>query len=177
MRRSILTEKVSRRGFHLSREYAVDPLEIIFVREVMRTKLVVLPPKVRPDDLSAFQTGGRFSQRLFPVVAEDGAFLGIVTANQLREFIAERPADGLARWLNPAPVVASPDEPLRAVVNRMAEHGLTRLPVVAPGDASRLVGLVSLRDLLHARARNLSDERHRERTLRMRFLWRAEETS
>src|SRR5205823_52216 len=30
LRRSILTEKVSRRGYHLSREYAVDPLEILF---------------------------------------------------------------------------------------------------------------------------------------------------
>jgi H+/Cl- antiporter ClcA len=36
LRRSILTEKVARRGFHLSREYEVDPLEIVFVREVMR---------------------------------------------------------------------------------------------------------------------------------------------
>jgi chloride channel protein, CIC family len=33
LRRSILTEKVARRGFHLSREYAVDPLEILFARE------------------------------------------------------------------------------------------------------------------------------------------------
>ena len=32
MRRSILTEKVSRRGFHLSREYTVDPMEVLFVR-------------------------------------------------------------------------------------------------------------------------------------------------
>jgi chloride channel protein, CIC family len=39
LKRSILTEKVSRRGYHLSREYAVDPLEILFVREVMRTKV------------------------------------------------------------------------------------------------------------------------------------------
>src|SRR5579864_2332788 len=43
LKRSILTEKVARRGFHLSREYAVDPLEILFVREVMRTNIVVLP--------------------------------------------------------------------------------------------------------------------------------------
>src|SRR5262249_5343861 len=43
MRRSILTEKVSRRGFHLSREYAVDPLEVLFAREVMRTEVVALP--------------------------------------------------------------------------------------------------------------------------------------
>ncbi|MCA1666219.1 MAG: chloride channel protein [Thermomicrobia bacterium] len=43
LRRSILTEKVARRGYHLSREYAVDPLEILFVREVMRTNIVALP--------------------------------------------------------------------------------------------------------------------------------------
>jgi H+/Cl- antiporter ClcA len=36
MRRSILTEKVSRRGFHLSREYSVDPMESLFVSDVMR---------------------------------------------------------------------------------------------------------------------------------------------
>jgi hypothetical protein len=35
MPRSILTEKLSRRGYHLSREYGVDPLEMITVAEVM----------------------------------------------------------------------------------------------------------------------------------------------
>src|SRR2546423_4397199 len=42
LRRSILTEKVARRGFHLSREYAVDPLEILFAREVMHPDVTVL---------------------------------------------------------------------------------------------------------------------------------------
>jgi len=46
LRRSILTEKVARRGYHLSREYATDPLEILFVREVMRTNIVVLPAHI-----------------------------------------------------------------------------------------------------------------------------------
>jgi H+/Cl- antiporter ClcA len=35
MPRSILTEKLSRRGYHLSREYGVDPLETVSVAEVM----------------------------------------------------------------------------------------------------------------------------------------------
>jgi chloride channel protein, CIC family len=35
MPRSILTEKVSRRGFHLTREYGVDPLEIVIVKDLM----------------------------------------------------------------------------------------------------------------------------------------------
>jgi H+/Cl- antiporter ClcA len=36
MPRSILTEKLSRRGYHLSREYGVDPLETVSVSEVMK---------------------------------------------------------------------------------------------------------------------------------------------
>ncbi len=35
MPRSILTEKVARRGFHLTREYGVDPLEIVIVKDLM----------------------------------------------------------------------------------------------------------------------------------------------
>ena len=47
LRRSILTEKVDRRGFHLSREYATDPLELLFVHEVMSPE-----PEEFPLDLS-----------------------------------------------------------------------------------------------------------------------------
>jgi hypothetical protein len=35
MPRSILTEKLSRRGYHLTREYGTDPLETVSVAEVM----------------------------------------------------------------------------------------------------------------------------------------------
>src|ERR1035437_9371026 len=48
---SILTEKVARRGFHLTREYATDPLEVLFVREVVRTNLVVLPAGATVNEL------------------------------------------------------------------------------------------------------------------------------
>jgi chloride channel protein, CIC family len=63
--------------------------------------------------------------------------------------------------------VAHPDEPLRIVVNRMAETGITRLPVVESDGDARLVGMVSLRDLLQARLRSLEEERRRERALRV----------
>src|SRR6185295_7589936 len=64
LKRSILTEKVSRRGFHLSREYSVDPLEILFVREVMRTKVVALPARASTADLRhILHSHGRHKQR------------------------------------------------------------------------------------------------------------------
>ena len=37
LRRSVLTEKIARRGLHLTREYSVDPLEVLFVGDVMST--------------------------------------------------------------------------------------------------------------------------------------------
>ena len=48
LKRSILTEKVARRGFHVMREYAVDPLEATFVREVMDTDVLSV---ARPEPL------------------------------------------------------------------------------------------------------------------------------
>jgi CBS-domain-containing membrane protein len=76
----------------------------------------------------------------------------------------------LAEVIEAHPVVAYPDEPLRVVVYRMAETGLTRLPVVARDDPSKLLGMLSLQDLLQARVRNLDAERRRERLLPRRLV-------
>ena len=92
MKRSILTEKVARRGFHLSREYAVDPLEILFVREVMRTNS---PVQILPGDHFALA-----------------------------------------------------DEPLRAVVYRMAESGVTKFTVLDDDQSRKPAGIVARQQLL-----------------------------
>ena len=119
LRRSILTEKISRRGYHLSREYSTDPLEIIFAREVAR---------------------------------ETEEALG-----------AEPDSRG---------IVAYADEPLRIVAYRMAETGVTRLPVISRQNGERL-GVIELSDLLTARTRILESEQRRERLLGTRDQLRA----
>ena len=75
----------------------------------------------------------------------------------------------LAELATKEPVVAYADEPLRMVVNRMAESGYTRFPVVDRDSGGKLVGMVALHDLLHARTRALADEGLRERVLRIHF--------
>lgn len=170
LKRSILTEKVARRGFHLTREYAIDPLEILFVREVMRTKLVALPAEATVEDLRhtlVRQRTGR-GQHLFPVVDSERRLKGVVTRKQLHELVdSGGPQVSLGDILT-EPVVAHPEEPLRVVVFRMAETGFTRLPVVNSGNGT-LAGMISLRNLLLARVRNLNEERQRERVLRLRL--------
>jgi CBS domain-containing protein len=66
--------------------------------------------------------------------------------------------------------VAHPDESLRVVVYRMAESGLTRFPVV-DAETGELQGLISLPDLLKARALNLEAERRRERVSAMHLFF------
>ena len=176
LRRSILTEKIARRGYHLSREYSTDPLEILFVREVMRTNIAALAPSLPLKDLAqSMRADHRRSQRLFPVVDREGRLAGVVTRSDLRKFLQAHPGEEevyeLADIVRPNPARAFPDEPLRVVVNRMAETGITRLLVVAREDPRKLVGIVSLNDLLKARVRNLEDERRRERVLSMRRIF------
>jgi CBS domain-containing protein len=65
-------------------------------------------------------------------------------------------------------VNAYPDEPLRIVVNRMAERGITRMPVV-DRETQKLLGLVTLEDLLKARTRHVEEERHREQVIRFPY--------
>jgi chloride channel protein, CIC family len=168
LKRSILTEKVARRGYHLSREYAVDPLEILFVREVMRTHIAVLSPNLSRQDLPASLHSSRRGQRLYPTVGPDGTLLGVVTRTDLQKLASnDGPGDQLADVTHKDPVVAYPDEPLRVVVYRMAETGRTRFPVIDDENSRKVVGIISLEDLLHARVRNLEEERRRERVLRI----------
>ena len=174
LRRSILTEKVARRGYHLSREYAVDPLEILFAREVMRSNIFTFAPAVSHvvvvDALRADQT--KSLQRLYPVVDESMHLTGVVTRGDLEQLLAKQ-TDAEEIDLTPiirtTPTVAHPDEPLSYVVSRMAATGLTRFPVVDRGSEGKYAGIIALDDLLKARVLNLEAERRRERVLGMNF--------
>ena len=173
LKRSILTEKVARRGYHLSREYAVDPLEILFVREVMRSKVVVLPAASTLQEFQqALRSDHRQSQRLLPVVDKEGLLVGVVTRGDIYKRVKEQGETALQRPLGELVrtefVQTFPDEPLRAVVYIMAERGITRMPVV-DRITRKFLGLVALDDLLKARARHLEEERRREQVLNLRF--------
>jgi predicted transcriptional regulator len=167
MKRSILTEKISRRGFHLSREYAIDPLEILFVRQVMRTNTVTLSKHDNFDHLFATTQTADMTQQLFPVVDQAENLAGVLTRRDLHK--VENRVVTLAEVLRRDVVTAFSDESLRLVVYRMAETGRTRMPVVERANPQRVIGMISLSDLLRARSRDLEEERKRERVLRLRL--------
>ena len=171
--RSILTEKIARRGFHMSREYSIDPMEITFTREVMRTDIIALPEDLTLAELSKLLPTdlGQRVQHMYPVVDEQDQFVGIVTRRDLRRAIQEEVKHPTNRRLSDItkyePTVAYADEPLRLIVERMAATSLTRFPVVDRTDPTRLVGSISLNNLLAARVMQLEAETRREQVLKM----------
>ncbi len=181
MKRSILTEKVVRRGYHVSREYSVDPLELLSIEDVMTREVVTVPASLPVGQLLRryFLGTGQRPHQAYPVVDEAGRLLGVVTrANLLEDWIAAALADGNAppaAGLEPiiaydlihrAPITAYPWESCRTAAERMAENGVGRLPIVAPDQPTQVIGIVTRSDLLKPRAKTVEEEGLRERLLR-----------
>jgi chloride channel protein, CIC family len=169
LKRSILTEKVARRGFHVMREYAVDPLEATFVREVMDADIYTTDPERGVAQLyQALPEGSRGRrQRLYPVLSDEGALVGVLPWPRV---LTSRDVAGLqVKDVMIAPVaVAHSGEILRPVAERMAALGLGALPVVSASDHHQLEGLITLFDLMRAREKLLTEERHAEQVLTLR---------
>ncbi|MFE3545786.1 chloride channel protein [Nocardia sp. NPDC059177] len=160
LKRSVLTEKIARRRVHLTREYTTDPLETFFVHEVMAEHPLVLHgdepvravlPQVR-------------EANLYPVADRAGQLIGVTTHRALVSCHGGIVSDATTA----ARGVVHPDDTLREVVNVLATHDITRTVVVDRTDPTRVVGVVTLAHLLHARRQDLHEEHHRERVLTVR---------
>ncbi len=181
MKRSILTEKVARRGYHVSREYSVDPLELLSVSEVMTKEAVTVPASLPVRELLRhyFLGGDKRPHQAYPVVDAEGHIIGVVTrANLLENWIAAALSEGDAAGqagleliitydlIQREPITVFPWEPCRVAAERMAENGVGRLPVVSPEDPRKVIGIVTRSDLLKPRAKMAEEETRRERLLR-----------
>ena len=169
LKRSILTEKVARKGFHVMREYAVDQLEAVFVREVMITDMLIVAPDVPATSLREKLELDSLvrRQRLYPVVSGD-TLTGVIGWSDLSDG-RDRTGATVDELAHHDAIVAYPDETLRSAADRMAAHELGALVVVDRSDRGRLLGVVTYFELLGGRRRQLVEEHHRQRPLRLRL--------
>jgi H+/Cl- antiporter ClcA len=163
MKRSIMTEKIARRGYHIYREYGVDPLERHHVDEVMSRTVQTIDADLTVRDALVTFFGVAQRHRAYPAV-RGGAVIGMVDRATLERDPASSVGDALR---GAAPVVALPGETCRLVATRLAVHGLERLPVVADNETRRLVGIVSRSDLVKPSLAHFDEEHKRERFRRI----------
>jgi CIC family chloride channel protein len=156
-RHSIMTEKLARRGAALRTEYAVDYLSHVLVRSVATRDVVTL----RAADTIAqarewlASGGSRVTHQGFPVLADNGVVLGVLTRRELLD--PSRDAlQTVAQTITRAPVVVFEDSTLRDAADQMVAEGVGRLPVVERDEPHRLIGIISRSDLLSAHGPRLN---------------------
>ena len=167
MPRSILPEKIARRGRHVYREYGVDPLERHFVEEVMSRDPITIPATLPAVEALKMYFGEGQRHRAYPVV-DNGRVLGMID----RADFSAIPADGsnlpvaqlLCRESTAAFIL--PSDTCRAVALRLAAGALERLPVVSDPVTRHRVGIVSRSDLVKPARALHEEEEHREGPLK-----------
>jgi CIC family chloride channel protein len=162
LKRSILTEKIARRGQHISREYGVDPLELTRAKEIMISAVDTLP-----SDLSLAEACAFFSEeakhRSYPVVDAEGNFLGLVSrsdalrwqghSNLDQQTLGEAASDGSLP-------IGYPDDTVGFIADMMIASDGGRVPIL-DRSSGKLVGMITRKDLLRLRGsfRSLEHDR------------------
>jgi chloride channel protein, CIC family len=171
LKRSILTEKVARRGHHIVREYVVDPFETMRVSDIMASPAEALPASWTVRDVVTFFTAADAPRRhkSYPVTDRDRRVVGMVSrADALRWMLGESPPQRtLAEQLSGQELmVGYEDELVGHLADRMTATDTGRVPILAR-ESSELVGLVARRDLLRVRASVRRHEQEREALIRV----------
>ncbi|MBZ9867349.1 chloride channel protein [Mesorhizobium sp. CA15] len=163
MKRSILTEKVARRGHHLVREYRVDPFALTRVKEVMTTKVESVPGTMTLHGAATFLTAPDTRHPSFPVIDEAGHVLGVIDPPAIlrwRRNGKHRKAT-LGELLAGSKItLAYPDEYLEALSDKLLLANVSHLPVVSRED-ERLVGYIGWKDMMRVRSKKQAEERDR----------------
>ncbi|MGB7088596.1 MAG: chloride channel protein [Methylovirgula sp.] len=158
MRRSILTEKVARRGHHLLREYRVDRFALTRVSEVMTTTVETVPATMTLHGAAAFLTSPTTTHPSFPVVDEENRVVGLIDPPAVLRWrrAGKRRNATLCELLAGSKFAfAYPDEYLDSLAERLSIAG--HLPVVSREDG-KIVGYIGWKDLLRAREKIRTEE-------------------
>ena len=163
MKRSILTEKIARRGRHVLREYTVDALEFLLAGQLMTPDPKTLDGSMPiPDAVKFFSDEAE--HRSYPVVDENGRLLGLVSrTDALRWQVSQKTEGTLAEAMSDASAgFAFPDTPCGEVADMMVDSGTGRVPIIDP-QSRRVVGIISRQDLLKVRSSQKRTESARSR--------------
>jgi uncharacterized Zn-finger protein/CBS domain-containing protein len=171
MRRSILTEKVARRGHHLVREYQVDPFALTRAHEVMTNAVEVVPATMTLHEAAAFLMDPVATHSSFPVLDAGEKVVGVIDAPTVLSWrragtLRTTPLGELFAGTDVASAYS--DEYLESVADRLIAANISHVPVISR-ECERLVGYIGWKDLMSVRTKLQAAERYRTSYLRTRF--------
>jgi CIC family chloride channel protein len=178
MKRSILTEKLARRGQHVTREYSIDTFELMRVADIMDSQAPTVPESLSISELASRIAAGdaRLTARQGTIVLGPGdQLLGILTRGDLVRALQNSPAGKgtVGEIASKNLILAYPEESVQQALDKMLKHNIGRLPVVSRENPTELIGYIGRASILAARHKVLHEETIREEgwlsRLQMRF--------
>jgi CBS domain-containing protein len=168
MRRSILTEKLARRGHHITREYSIDLLEFMRVSEVMDPDAPMIPATMKLLELSDRIARGDATlnrRQATLIVNEQKQLVGIITRGDIVRALRQSPPAELtvAEAGSTGLTVAFPDEPLHNALEKMLNRNVGRLPVVESRNPTKVIGYLGREAILSARMKLHEEENVRQK--------------
>lgn len=165
MKRSILTERIARRGLHLTREYGIDPFLDTRVADIMAKPVDTLDATMLVEAAVAFFADPARAphHKSYPVV-DEGAVIAMISRADALRWSREGWTDAavLKDAITGKPLlVGYGDELVGHLADRMTAADVGRVPILERG-SEKLIGLVARRDLLRVRARQTHQEQHRK---------------
>lgn len=148
---SIYTLKLSRRGVNVRAGKDIHILSSIPVREVMNPDVETIPEGLRLDKLTEKISMSKYNS--FPVVNDEGHLVGILSYADYRDaFLDEHLSDLIvAKDLATRKVVTiRADANLHEALEKITTNDFSLLPVVSGDDDSKLVGVITRRDIMNA---------------------------
>jgi CBS domain-containing protein len=170
MRHTIMTEKIARRGVRVPSEYAADYLDQVWVSSVATKIVTALAASDTVEQVKAWLASGvpETKHHAFPVLAEDGKLLGVLTRHDVLE--CAQPSLPVRRLLKRPPAVAFDNSSLREAADLMVKEGVGRLPVVSHSDPHKVIGILTRSDLLSAHARRIDENVQRSAPIKLPFV-------
>ena len=146
-RDTIYNVRLRRAGLEMQDERESSPLDNLMVSETMRTDTPIVSRTASIQDLANAMSQSRGN--VVAVADQLNRFIGLVTATDVASAVQRQELDRHAFDLAVvAPIVVHPDDNLRYALSLLVEHDVRQLPVVAREDETRLVGMLTQRDVL-----------------------------
>lgn len=146
---TIYTKKIIKRGIRYPYEREADILEMLFVKDFMRTNVKTVNEEMSVGEVTGIilHTG----LQVFPVLNKKDDLIGIVTYSDLIEPIEQNKLDVLVKDIDIKEMVTIyPDETLKRALKQVVLGDYDCLMVVDRNAPKKLVGLLSRSDIISA---------------------------
>lgn len=160
MENTIMTEKIARRGVYTPDSYEPDLLQVLTVADVDNKVGETLNSNSTVAEVRALLAANNITQSFFVVTNNDGTYAGMVS---LSDIYNHSISAGLAiiNLTRTSKQAVKSNDPLKRVVEIMAEESVEVLPVIAAGNT--IAGKISYKEILNTYYHYI-DENRQENT-------------